>query len=153
MKLVLKRVSVIICILSFMFVFTAFQAAAADKAVQQSAEVKVQPHHLVVTYFHGTFRCPTCHKIENLSAKAIKTHFKDELQSGKLIFRVINVEEPGNEHYMKDYQLYTKSLIVSDVKNGKERRWKNLEKIWVYVRDDQKFDNYVKSEIADWLKE
>ncbi len=70
-----------------------------------------------------------------------------------LIIRVINVDEPENKHYNDDYQLYTKSLIISEMKDGKEERWKNLEKIWVLVRDDEKFDAYVKDEITDWLKE
>ncbi|MDO9264459.1 MAG: nitrophenyl compound nitroreductase subunit ArsF family protein, partial [Desulfosalsimonadaceae bacterium] len=82
-----------------------------------------------------------------------KFHFENELKTGKLVFRVINVDESANEHYNTDYQLYTKSLIVSDVKDGKEVRWKNLEKIWEFVRDEEQFDKYVHAEIKDWLKE
>jgi hypothetical protein len=88
-----------------------------------------------------------------LSADAIRSNFSEALKNGTLVWRVINVDEPGNQHYNKDYQLYTKSLIISEVKDGKEIRWKNLEKVWTFVRDDQKFEQYVTSEIHDWLKE
>jgi hypothetical protein len=108
---------------------------------------------VVAYYFHGTFRCPTCHKLELYSKEAIETNFQDELASGRLAFKVINVEDKGNEHYMSDYQLYTKSLILSLVKDGKEIKSKNLEKIWDYVGNKQKYFDYVKSEIADLLKE
>jgi len=39
---------------------------------------------VVVYYFHGTMRCPTCYKLEQYSKEAIETNFKDALASGKL---------------------------------------------------------------------
>ncbi|MFA5147861.1 MAG: nitrophenyl compound nitroreductase subunit ArsF family protein [Candidatus Omnitrophota bacterium] len=97
---------------------------------------------VVAYYFHGTARCPTCHKLEQYSKEAIGDGLK-----------VINVEEKENEHYIKDYQLYTKSLILSLVVNGKETKWKNLDKIWEYAGNKQKFIDYVKNEAAGLLKE
>ncbi|MDD5669296.1 MAG: nitrophenyl compound nitroreductase subunit ArsF family protein [Candidatus Omnitrophica bacterium] len=109
--------------------------------------------YVIVYYFHGTFRCLTCHKLEQYSKEAIEANFKDALASGKLEFKVVNIEDKGNEHYGSDYRLYTKSLIVSLIKYGKEVKWKNLDKIWEYVGNKQKFFDYVKSGIADFLKE
>jgi hypothetical protein len=109
--------------------------------------------HVVAYYFHGTFRCPTCRKLEQYSKEAIETNFKDALASGKLAFKVVNVEDKGSEHYARDYQLYTKSLILSLVKDGKESKWKNLDKIWEYVGNKERFIEYVKSGVADLLKE
>ena len=109
--------------------------------------------HVVAYYFHGSFRCPTCHKLEQYSKEAIETNFKDALASGKLEYKVINVEDKGNEHYVKDYQLYTKSLILSLVNDGKQIKWNNLDKIWEYVGNKQRFIDYVKSGVADLLKE
>jgi len=112
------------------------------------------PGALVIAYyFHGTRRCPTCHKLEQYSKEALETNFKDELGSGKLEFKVVNVEDQGNEHYANDYQLYTKSLILSLVKDGQEIKWMNLDKIWELVRDKYKFLDYVKSGVIDFLKE
>ena len=71
----------------------------------------------------------------------------------KLEFKVVNVEEKGNEHFNRDYQLYTKSLILSLVKDGKEIKWINLEKIWEHVGTKEIFIDYVKSGITDLLKE
>ena len=81
-------------------------------------------------YFHGTFRCPTCKKLEQYSKEAIESNFKDALASGKLAFKVVNIENKGNEHFVNDYQLYTKSLVLSFTKEGEEIRSKNLDKIW-----------------------
>ena len=112
-----------------------------------------QGTHVVVYYLHGTFRCSTCHKLEQYSKEAIETNFKDALASGKLEFKVINVEDKGNEHYTKDYQLYTKSLILSLIKDGKETKWKNMDKIWEYVGNKERFIDYVKNGVTDLLKE
>ncbi|MEI8348951.1 MAG: nitrophenyl compound nitroreductase subunit ArsF family protein [Candidatus Omnitrophota bacterium] len=104
-------------------------------------------------YFHGTMRCPTCHKLEQYSREAIENSFKAEIASGKLQFKTVNVDEKANEHFVGDYQLYTKSLILSLVQDGKEKKWKNLDKIWEYVGNKQKFIDYVKSGVTDLLKE
>ena len=125
-----------------------FAFISPDTFSEQGPSTKV-----IAYYFHGTFRCPTCHKLELYSKEAIETNFKDALASGKLEFRVVNVEDKGNEHYVKDYQLYTKSLILSLVKDGKQIKWKNLDKIWEYVGNKQRFIDYVKSGVADFLKE
>ncbi len=108
---------------------------------------------VVAYYFHGDFRCPTCYKLEQYSKEAIDTHFKDVLSSGKLEFKAVNIDEKANRHFVNDYQLYTKSLILSLVKDGKEIKYKNLTKIWEYVGDRQRFFEYVTSEVRDFLKD
>ena len=107
---------------------------------------------VVAYYFHGDFRCPTCYRLEQYSKEAIDTHFKDALSSGKLEFKAVNVDEKANKHFVNDYQLYTKSLVLSLVKDGKEIKSKNLIKIWEYVGNKQRFFEYVTSEVQDFLK-
>ncbi len=130
-------------------------AAVAVISVSFSAfAVEDKPVTKVIAYyFHGTMRCSTCHKLEQYSKEAIETNFKDALASGKLEFKVINIEDRGNERYGKDYQLYTKSLILSLVKNGKEIKWQNIDKIWEYVGNKERFIDYVKNGVAGLLKE
>lgn len=108
---------------------------------------------VTVYYFHGTFRCPTCHKLEKYAKEAIESNFKNDLASGKLSFKMVNVENKSNEHFAKDYQLYTKSVVLSLTKDGKEIRYKNLDKIWEYVRNKDRYENYVRDEVAAFLKE
>ena len=151
-----KKSCIFFCLLIFAIVIClppVFAQDAADNEAEDEAAVEPQPHHLVVTYFHTTFRCPTCHNIENYSKTAVHSNFENEMQSGKLVWRVINVDAPENKQFIKDYQLYSKHLIVSEVKDGKEVRWKDLKDVWTHVRNEEKFENYVKTEISDWLRE
>lgn len=112
-----------------------------------AAEAKI-----VAYYFHGNVRCPTCYKIEQYAKEAVEENFQDELDSGVLVFKALNVEEKVNEHYISDYQLFTKTLIISRLENGKEIEYKNLTKIWEYVRDRKRFFDYVATEINNYLK-
>lgn len=108
---------------------------------------------VIVYYFHGSFRCGTCVNMEKYSREAIQVNFQYELDSGRLEFKTVNVEESGNEHFVNDYQLYTKSLILSLVKDGKEVKSKNIDKIWELVRNKQKFIDYVTGEVNDFIKD
>ncbi|NQU73475.1 MAG: hypothetical protein HQ547_02015 [Candidatus Omnitrophica bacterium] len=110
------------------------------------------PSKITAYYFHGSFRCPTCTAMEKYSREAVETNFKDKLASGKLEFKAVNVEERGNEHFVNDYQLYTKSLILSLVKDGKKVKSKNLDKIWQLARNKQKFIAYVTGEINGFME-
>ena len=132
------------------FLFVCIFASYAD-SVQNAKNMPV--NYVAAYYFHGTLRCPTCYKLEQYSKEAIDANFKNELASGKLVFKTVNVDEKANEHFVNDYQLYTKSLVISFVKDGKEAKFKNLAKIWEYVGNKQRFYDYVKEEIAAFLKE
>lgn len=121
---------------------------AISTTMTLGADVKI-----IAYYFHGNARCLTCHKMEQYAKEAIEENFKDELANGVLVIKTVNVEKKENEHFVNDYQLYTKTLIISHVEDGKEIQHKNLTKIWEYVRDKKKFFNYVTTEINDYLKE
>ncbi|MDD4894018.1 MAG: nitrophenyl compound nitroreductase subunit ArsF family protein [Candidatus Omnitrophica bacterium] len=141
----MKRLFIIIMAAVAVINISVFQIGSAF-AGQEAKAGKV-----IAYYFHSTSRCPTCHKLEEYSKEAIETNFKDALISGKLEFRIVNVESRGNEHFVKDYQLYTKSLVLSLIKEGKEVKSENLAKIWEYVGNKQEFIDYVKKEITVFL--
>ncbi|MFH1506958.1 MAG: nitrophenyl compound nitroreductase subunit ArsF family protein [Candidatus Omnitrophota bacterium] len=130
-------------------------AAVAVISVSSIAfsEQAMSQNKVAVYYFHGTFRCSLCTMMEKYFREAVETNFKDVFTSGKLEFKTVNVEGRGNEHFVHDYQLYTKSLILSLVKDGKEVKSKNLDKIWEHVRNKQKFIDYVVGEINRFLKD
>lgn len=111
------------------------------------------PDRVIVYYFHGTARCPSCMKIEKYTKACLTRDFPAQLQSGKLDLRVVNVEEKGNEHYVQDYGLYTKSVVLSLMKNGKQTRWENLPKVWELLGDESAFSSYVKDKTAAFLRE
>ena len=108
---------------------------------------------VVVYYFHGMRRCPTCLRIEAYAREALESGFGDALRSGKLQWRAINVDDRENRHYIQDYALVSKSLIASAVKNGRQKQWKDLQQIWELVGDKEAFLRYLQQEVRKYLEE
>ena len=109
--------------------------------------------HIKAYYFHGNFRCNNCRTIEQYSREAIETYFDEQLQQGKLTFQTVNIDKPENRHFIQDYQLVTRSLVIAEYKNGMQVKWKNLEKVWQHLSNEDAFLNYVKTEIEQYLQE
>jgi hypothetical protein len=129
----------------------------ATPQTKSSSEIKpsqtIANDKIIVYYFHGNYRCYSCMRIEQYTRESVEAAFAKELKSGQIEFKSINVDLPANSHYVDDYKLFTKSVIVSDMVQGKERRWKNLQKVWELLRNETKFKEYVKSETAAYLQE
>ncbi len=100
-------------------------------------------NQVVVTYFHGDVRCATCKKLEAYAKAAVEKAFAAELADGRLVFRTVNTDRPENAHFLTDYSLVTKSLVVTEESGGKVLRWTNLDRIWRLVGDRQAYDEYV----------
>jgi len=102
-----------------------------------------------VYYFYGKPRCTTCMKIEKYTQSAVAS-MKDK----NVIYKSVDMEKPENTSIVKKYNLFTKSVIISKTKNAQNEngQWKNLDKIWLKVGNEQEFKKYVTSEIKK-LKE
>jgi hypothetical protein len=131
--------------LTFLLFFgtSCFLLSQEDKS-SDKVEVKV-------LYFHATSRCQTCLKIEDYSQKTINSNFTKELEKGKITWESIDFQDEKNEHFVDEYKLETQALIVAKFKNGKQVKWKSLEKIWDLVGDFDKFQKYIKKELKSFL--
>lgn len=108
---------------------------------------------VIVYYFHGTARCPTCRAIEQYAKEAVQEAFSEELKSGKVEFRSVNVEEPQNEHYINDFQLSIRCVVVEWNVNGKTTDWKRLEKVWDLVHGNKsEYYAYIQENVRQYLK-
>ena len=112
-----------------------------------------QDNQLIVYYFHGDQRCPTCHKLETYAKEALDAYFADEIASKKIVWKIVNVDRTENSHFVQDYKLVTKSVVLSEVSNGKEVGWKNLDQIWQRVRDKDSYLQYIRDSILKGLKD
>ena len=120
---------------------------------ERRSEAPVLESRVVTYYFHGNTRCVTCRNIESYTKEAIESAFPQALKNGQLEFKVVNVEEPQNEHFVQDYQLSTRSVVLARFKEGKQNEWKNLQLVWDLVRDHDAFVIYVQEETKSFLGE
>lgn len=97
-------------------------------------------------YFMTDIRCSNCYKIENYTKEVF-----EELNNKNINFKVINIDQKENEHYIKEYNIYTKSVIISKIENNKEVKYKNFDKIWNYLGSKEKFKEYIRAEINNFI--
>jgi hypothetical protein len=118
---------------------------------QKPAAPQSDTHKVIAYYFHTNTRCSTCIKIEAYSKEAIEKGFADELKKGTLEMRIVNYENPENKHFMKDYKLVSKSLVLVNMVNGKQTEWTNLKMVWQLTGKKDEFLKYVRKEVRSYL--
>jgi hypothetical protein len=121
---------------------------AADQAVIDDT---AQQPRVVVYFFDSDKECTTCEQLEVYAYEALEMHFADELGSGELMWQRLNTDDPVNEHFVMDYGLYSKSVVVVEFDNGAEVRWKNLEEIWELVYDKPAYIEYIRENTQQFL--
>jgi hypothetical protein len=124
---------------------------ALSAMAQKSAEHQPAAHKVIAYYFHTNTRCSTCIKIEAYSKEAIDKGFPEEIKNGTLEMRIVNYERPQNRHFMQDYKLVSKSLILVNTVNGKQTEWTNLKLVWQLTGNKEAFLNYVRKEVRNYL--
>jgi len=100
-------------------------------AVPATVTEKVSSNELKVYYFHGTKRCMTCNTIEQLARETAEKY-------KNVKFISVNVEEPQNEHFVRDFQLVSRSVVME--RNGKFERF---DRVWELVRRPDDFKKYL----------
>ena len=103
-------------------------------------------------YLHGTGRCAKCIKFEEYSDEVIRTDFAEALKKGTLEWHILNTDKAEHEHFVEDFQMVTKGVVVAEVVDGKVKRYKNLDKIWSLVKDKDEFQDYIRSEVEAYIK-
>jgi hypothetical protein len=107
---------------------------------------------VVAYYFYGNVRCQTCKKIEAYTADVISRSFTNELSTGLLAWKTANVDERENEHFVGDYELTSRAVVLVRMADGKQTEWKNLAHIWDLVGDKDAFQKYIADEAKAFLK-
>ena len=119
--------------------------------VEQGDSSPVPEDRLLVYYLHGNIRCQTCETLEVLSQKAVLSNFEDQISKGTIEWKVVNYEDSGNDHFLKDFDISFQSLVIVDVKENKQLHHENLDKIWELVHDEEAYLAYVKTKIDEHL--
>jgi hypothetical protein len=127
--------------------------AVAANAPQSSNTASDAKTKVIAFYFHGNFRCVSCRKLESVSREAVQYGFTEQLKRGDLQWRTVNVEESANEHFISDYRLFSRSLVLVRFKDGKQVEYKNLMKAWELLQDDEALKKYVQAEVRSYLQE
>jgi hypothetical protein len=132
---------------------TSLQAATPEpKGPPVSAARAEDDSKIIAYYFHVNVRCTTCRMIEAYSKEVIHQRFAKEIASGRVEWRLVNVQTPENRHFVQDYQLFTKSLVLVLHKGGQQKEYKVLNDTWELVGDKTAMQAYVEKEVRNYLR-
>jgi hypothetical protein len=126
-------------------------ASAEGPSVTPTAGDAAQTSPFVAYYFHGNFRCATCKKLEAYSQEAISGAFADELAAKTLSWKVLNTDQEENRHFVTDFELVTKAVVLVEYRDGKVVRFENLKDVWELVGDKDEFIKYVQDSTRKFL--
>ncbi|HDP33735.1 MAG TPA: hypothetical protein ENN29_01345 [Candidatus Hydrogenedentes bacterium] len=101
----------------------------------------------VLYYFHRTVRCAECLSMELYTGKLVAAEY-----AAALVYAVVNIDDPGNEHYAADFNLtYSTLVLTEEDTSGNVLRWKDLKDAWLKSHEEKAFRKYVSDEITAWL--
>ncbi|MFC1564657.1 nitrophenyl compound nitroreductase subunit ArsF family protein [candidate division KSB1 bacterium] len=107
----------------------------------------------VLYYFYTDYRCETCELIEKNTGETVNEYFSEEIKNGSLIWKALNTDEKENEHFLEDYELYSKAVVLVKIRDGEEIKFKNLEMIWELAYEESEFKKYISDEVKDFIKD
>ena len=141
-----KKISLSLVFFMILIVFTQVNLISGNEQ-----EEKVE-NKIIVYYFHWNPRCMTCNKIEKQVEEALHKYYKKQMKQGIIEFKSVDTQKKENKHFEKDYNLYTKSVVISKVVAGKEVKNKTLQKVWELVHNTDSYYQYIKTNVDDFLK-
>jgi hypothetical protein len=109
-------------------------------------------HQVVVYYFYGRRRCPTCRKLEAFTREAVEKGFPEAVEKGLLVFRAVQTDLSANQHYVDDYSLVSHAVVVVDLHDGKQVASQSLEKAWTLVLNRPAYFGYVREAVTAYLR-
>jgi len=101
-------------------------------------------------YFHNTYRCVTCLKIEGDAKAIVEKEFAEELAAGKLRWSTINMEE--NRSYISQYDLASPSLVLIRKAGDEVVDWITLKDTWNLIRSETRFAPYIVDSFQAFLE-
>ena len=103
----------------------------------------------VVYYMHMTFRCADCNLVESLTDELVRTRFAEDLRQGRLEFK--SVDYMKNKELASRYDIGGNSVVVAEIRQGKETRHVKLGEVMSRKADRDGFFDYVGSAIRSCM--
>ncbi|OGO00437.1 MAG: hypothetical protein A2Y59_06230 [Chloroflexi bacterium RBG_13_52_14] len=106
--------------------------------------------YVEVVYFHRTQRCYGCQYAGDTTEYTVETYFANELANGKLVFKMVDVQDKANASIAERYGAYGSSLFINEIVDGIDHI-EPVTDIWYHLGDDEKFTQVVKDAIEKHL--
>jgi hypothetical protein len=136
----------------FTFVLILFSCKEEPQNRKKSEIITKVSNKIEILDFHTAHRCKACISIEANTKLTIEKYFDDDLESGKLSFRLINADAKENEQIVEEYGAYGTSLFINAIKDGKEKHIDLTNFAFKTEANKEKFMSELKLKIEAELK-
>jgi len=99
-----------------------------------------------VYHFHRIQQCYSCRTVGAYAEETVKTYFAQELESGRVVFGHINIEEPENKALVDQYGPTGSSLWIGVYDKDGFHKEENV-KVWYKIGDKEAYLAYLKGVI------
>lgn len=116
----------------------------------EDTEPKISIDKLEIYHFHGTNQCYSCITLGDYAEETVNAYFRDELDSGLIVFDHINGELPENRDLVIKYGATGSSLWLGTYDEDGFKAEENT-KVWYKIKDKQAYMDYLKGVIEQKL--
>ncbi|MBM3316717.1 MAG: hypothetical protein FJY75_02585 [Candidatus Eisenbacteria bacterium] len=131
------------------------RAAGASTVAAEGATPPAPADSLVVSayYFHRTFRCETCLRMEDVVAGILAADFAADLARGRLLWLPLDYEDDANAPLYAGFALEDGPALVLSRRNGRrEADWFELKDIWEMMGRGEELEAYLRERIRRALE-
>ena len=151
MKKILQPILLIIVALGFgAFVWGKISPTTepAPESATAGTSASTTANAVTVTYFTSDVRCVSCRAIESLTRETLELDFAEAMEGGQLRFQTINIDRAENKHYINEYDLSFKTVVVAGSSQSADGDWEKLDEVWRLLNAPDDFAAYVTAAVA-----
>ncbi len=108
-------------------------------------DIKVEVYH-----FHATQQCYSCKTVGSLAEKTVDNYFKEELESGRIIFSHVNIDLAQNREIVEKYQPTGSSLWIGTYLDGNFSKEENT-RVWYKINNEEDYLTYLQGLLEERL--
>jgi hypothetical protein len=118
--------------------------------VEEMEEEKITAEKIEVVHFHATQQCWSCIELGRLAKLTLEKRFPEELESGFIEFKEVNVELPENSDIVEKYQASGSSLFVNYIYDGEDHIEEEVQ-VWRLLSSEIQFRKYLGDKLEKYL--
>ncbi|OGI35668.1 MAG: hypothetical protein A2283_11750 [Lentisphaerae bacterium RIFOXYA12_FULL_48_11] len=128
----------------------------ANTGVQESSSKEVEAEKtkpaekIQIFIFHATQRCVTCVNIGKYAQKTVEQKFPEELKSGKIEFREINIDLSENKELATKFKASGSALFINPIIDGRDNIKEDTQ-VWRLTSNEQTFSSYLSDKLNSML--
>lgn len=96
-------------------------SSSKDAALEKTeSTMPGNPSKIIIYAFHGTRQCETCINMKANTKIVLDKYFSNELKSGKIAYRIIDVDDSKNEKIAEKFQATGTALFAEKLIDGND---------------------------------